>query len=112
MVNHNQSGFEEIIKCVMVGDSGVGKTCLICAFASNAKYSLHKLVKTHQATVWAIDHYNNDQEVSEGSLYISPIYNSITLIMNNTIQSKYNKSVNTICTINNILIYKYTIYNN
>ena len=63
MVNQAVSGFEEPIKCVLVGDSGVGKTCLTCAFACNQKYSLKELVKTHQATVWATDHYQHDKEV-------------------------------------------------
>ncbi|GFO14645.1 rho-related BTB domain-containing protein 1-like [Plakobranchus ocellatus] len=67
MVNQALSGFEEIIKCVIVGDSGVGKTCLACSYACNAKYDLRKLVRTHQATVWATDHYQNDKEVLERS---------------------------------------------
>ncbi|CAL1530915.1 unnamed protein product [Lymnaea stagnalis] len=68
MVNEHFTGLEEIIKCVVVGDSGVGKTYLTCAYACNAKYSLEKLVKTHQATVWAIDHYQHDKEILERSL--------------------------------------------
>ncbi|KAI8792887.1 rho-related BTB domain-containing protein 1 [Biomphalaria glabrata] len=68
MINDSVTGLEEVIKCVVVGDSGVGKTYLTCAFACNAKYSLEKLVKPHQATVWAIDHYQHDKEILERSL--------------------------------------------
>ncbi|ESO95033.1 hypothetical protein LOTGIDRAFT_117662 [Lottia gigantea] len=66
MVNQQQGQYE-IVKCVVVGDSGVGKTCLIRALACNAKYDLAELVKTHVATVWAIDHYQNDLEVLDRS---------------------------------------------
>ncbi|KAH9518482.1 Rho- BTB domain-containing protein 1 [Bulinus truncatus] len=68
MINDSITGLEEVIKCVVVGDSGVGKTYLTCAYACNTKYSLEKLVKTHQATVWAIDHYQHDKEILERSL--------------------------------------------
>ncbi|XP_005091128.1 rho-related BTB domain-containing protein 2 [Aplysia californica] len=67
MVNQSLTGFEEVIKCVIVGDSGVGKTCLSCAYACNAQYNLQKLVKTHQATVWATDHYQHDREILDRS---------------------------------------------
>ncbi|XP_041371093.1 rho-related BTB domain-containing protein 1-like [Gigantopelta aegis] len=66
MVNQQQ-GQNEIIKCVLVGDSGVGKTCLVCAWACNAKYDLKSLVKSHAATVWATDHYRYDKEVLDRS---------------------------------------------
>ncbi|KAK6186195.1 hypothetical protein SNE40_008281 [Patella caerulea] len=67
MVNPQTTGQYEVVKCVIVGDSGVGKTCLIRALACNARFNLQELVKTHVATVWAIDHYHNDEEVMERS---------------------------------------------
>lgn len=65
MVKQNSQA--EFVKCVIVGDPGVGKTCLICAWACGVKYCLSQLVKTHVATVWAIDHYRTDREVLERS---------------------------------------------
>ncbi|GAB1604023.1 rho-related BTB domain-containing protein 2-like [Argonauta hians] len=65
MVKQNSQA--EFVKCVIVGDPGVGKTCLICAWASGVKYCLNELVKTHVATVWAIDHYRTDREILERS---------------------------------------------
>ncbi|XP_062608015.1 rho-related BTB domain-containing protein 1-like, partial [Saccostrea cucullata] len=57
----------EYIKCVVVGDAGVGKTCLICAWACGTNYTLERLVRTPSSSVWAIDHYRNDQEVMDRS---------------------------------------------
>ena len=54
---------QERVKCVVVGDSGVGKTRLICARARNAKFCLKELCGTHVPTVWAIDQYHQHQEV-------------------------------------------------
>ncbi|XP_014774745.1 rho-related BTB domain-containing protein 2 [Octopus bimaculoides] len=65
MVKQNSQA--EFVKCVIVGDPGVGKTCLICAWATGVKYCLNELVKTHVATVWAIDHYRTDREILERS---------------------------------------------
>lgn len=64
----------EFVKCVVVGDPGVGKTCLVCARACDTKYTLQQLVKTHVATVWAIDHYRNDREVGNLKVLFSVQY--------------------------------------
>lgn len=58
----------EYIKCVVIGDSGVGKTCLITSWACNTQYSLDQLVKTHVSTVWAHDHYRHDPEILKQSV--------------------------------------------
>lgn len=67
MVNrsYEEGSQYEYIKCVVVGDAGVGKTCLICAWACGTNYNLERLVKTPSSSVWAIDHYRNDQEVKQ-----------------------------------------------
>lgn len=57
-----------VVKCVVVGDTGAGKTRLICSRAVDMSYSLEQLVQSHVPTVWAIDHYRKDQEV----LYFLP----------------------------------------
>jgi len=59
----------EYIKCVVIGDSGVGKTHLITAWACNTSYNIEQLVKTHVSTVWAHDHYRQDQDVSLNNHY-------------------------------------------
>lgn len=61
------SSLYEYVKCVVVGDSGVGKTCLVRAWACDTKYRLEQMVKTHVSTVWATDHYRNDKEVLDRS---------------------------------------------
>ncbi|XP_074640911.1 rho-related BTB domain-containing protein 1-like [Tubulanus polymorphus] len=53
----------ELVKCVVIGDSGVGKTRLVCSRACHSRYSLEQLMQTHIPTVWAIDNYNMDREV-------------------------------------------------
>ncbi|KAK3595318.1 hypothetical protein CHS0354_004470 [Potamilus streckersoni] len=68
MAHHESKNQNEFIKCVVVGDSGVGKTCLTCSWACNAHYTLEKLVKTHVASVWAIDHYARDPEILRTSV--------------------------------------------
>ncbi|XP_046441529.1 rho-related BTB domain-containing protein 1-like isoform X3 [Daphnia pulex] len=57
----------ELVKCVVVGDTAVGKTRLICARACNKKVSLSQLLNTHVPTVWAIDQYRIYKEVLERS---------------------------------------------
>ena len=53
----------QVIKCVVVGDTGVGKTRLVCSRACATRYTLQQLVQTHVPTVWAIDQYRKNQEV-------------------------------------------------
>jgi Rho-related BTB domain-containing protein 1/2 len=53
----------QLVKCVVVGDTGVGKTRLICARSCQRQYSLSELIQTHVPTVWAIDHYRTSLEV-------------------------------------------------
>ena len=55
----------QVVKCVVVGDTGTGKTRLICARACGTQYTLAQLMQTHVPTVWAIDHYRKDKEVRE-----------------------------------------------
>jgi Rho-related BTB domain-containing protein 1/2 len=54
---------QELVKCVVVGDTGVGKTRLVCARACGTKYNLQQLMQTHHSTIWAIDNYRRDVEV-------------------------------------------------
>ncbi|CAD5116566.1 DgyrCDS5445 [Dimorphilus gyrociliatus] len=58
----------ETVKCVVVGDSGVGKTRLVCSQARGTKYSLEQLIQTHIPTVWALDHYQNNIHVLRRSI--------------------------------------------
>lgn len=60
----NELSNQELVKCVVVGDTAVGKTRLICARACNKKLSLVQLLNTHVPTVWAIDQYRIYKEVS------------------------------------------------
>lgn len=57
----------EFVKCVVVGDQGVGKTCLTCAWSVGTKYTLQNLVKSHVSTVFAIDHFIRDKKVYDRS---------------------------------------------
>lgn len=52
---------------VLVGDTAVGKTRLICARACNKHVSLSQLLSTHVPTVWAIDQYRIYKDVLERS---------------------------------------------
>jgi len=63
----NEQPHQELVKCVVVGDTAVGKTRLICARACNKKVSLAQLLNTHVPTVWAIDQYRIYKEVLERS---------------------------------------------
>ncbi|KAF0312619.1 Rho-related BTB domain-containing protein 2 [Amphibalanus amphitrite] len=58
---------EETVKCVLVGDTAVGKTRLICARVYNKQVSLSELVTMHVPTVWAVDTYRIHKEVLERS---------------------------------------------
>ena len=61
-MDHEQP-HQELVKCVVVGDTAVGKTRLICARACNQQMSLSQLLTTHVPTVWAIDQYRIYKEV-------------------------------------------------
>ncbi|KAA0197148.1 hypothetical protein HAZT_HAZT000427 [Hyalella azteca] len=53
----NEQPHQELVKCVVVGDTAVGKTRLVWARAGNKQFSLVELLNTHVPTVWAIDQY-------------------------------------------------------
>lgn len=55
---------------VLVGDTAVGKTRLICAQIRSAPTSLRQLLTTHVPTVWAIDQYRMYKEVMERSMTV------------------------------------------
>lgn len=63
-VMDNEQPHQELVKCVVVGDTAVGKTRLICARACNKHVSLSQLLTTHVPTVWAIDQYRIYKDVS------------------------------------------------
>lgn len=63
----NEQPHQELVKCVVVGDTAVGKTRLICARACNKQLSLSQLLSTHVPTVWAIDQYRIYKDVLERS---------------------------------------------
>lgn len=76
----NEQPHQELVKCVVVGDTAVGKTRLICARACNKHVSLSQLLTTHVPTVWAIDQYRIYKDVSlklYTSTYISGISESV-----------------------------------
>jgi len=58
---------QELVKVVVVGDNGVGKTRLVCARAYMQSVPLSQLLKTHVPTIWAIDQYRMYKEVLEKS---------------------------------------------
>ncbi|XP_041477615.1 rho-related BTB domain-containing protein 1-like [Lytechinus variegatus] len=63
----NELPRQELVKCVVVGDSAVGKTRLIVARATNQAMTRSQLFQTHIPSVWAIDQYRMCQEVLENS---------------------------------------------
>ena len=63
-MDNEQPPDHELVKCVVVGDTAVGKTRLICASACNKHVSLSQLLTTHVPTVWAIDQYRMYKDVS------------------------------------------------
>lgn len=67
MIMDNEQPHQELVKCVVVGDTAVGKTRLICARACNKHVSLSQLLTTHVPTVWAIDQYRIYKDVLERS---------------------------------------------
>ena len=80
MIMDNEQPHQELVKCVVVGDTAVGKTRLICARACNKQLSLSQLLTTHVPTVWAIDQYRIYKDVSTRfSTYVIIIMLSICL---------------------------------
>lgn len=80
----NEQPHQELVKCVVVGDTAVGKTRLICARACNKHVSLSQLLTTHVPTVWAIDQYRIYKDVSPPtsnySSFCAPFYLKTHLI--------------------------------
>lgn len=74
----NEQPHQELVKCVLVGDTAVGKTRLICARACNKHVSLSQLLSTHVPTVWAIDQYRIYKDVS---IYKNIIYTRVRCII-------------------------------
>ncbi|XP_064111058.1 rho-related BTB domain-containing protein 1 isoform X2 [Macrobrachium rosenbergii] len=66
----NEQPHQELVKCVVVGDTAVGKTRLIRARACNKQFSLSQLLNTHVPTVFAIDQYRIYKEVLERSCVV------------------------------------------
>ncbi|XP_067135297.1 rho-related BTB domain-containing protein 1-like [Centruroides vittatus] len=61
---------QELVKCVVVGDTAVGKTRLIRSRACDAPLTLSQLLTTHIPTVWAVDQYRIHKEVLKRSVEV------------------------------------------
>lgn len=59
----NEQPHQELVKCVLVGDTAVGKTRLICVRACNKQVSTSQLLNVHTPTVFAIDQYRIYKDV-------------------------------------------------
>jgi len=91
----NEQPHQELVKCVLVGDTAVGKTRLICARACNKHVSLSQLLTTHVPTVWAIDQYRIYKDVLERSWEVVDSVN-VSLRLWDT----FGKCVNTLILLN------------
>lgn len=69
----NEQPHQELVKCVLVGDTAVGKTRLICARACNKHVSLSQLLSTHVPTVWAIDQYRIYKDVCDSQFFFADL---------------------------------------
>lgn len=61
---------QELVKCVVVGDTAVGKTRLIRSRACDTPLTLSQLLTTHIPTVWAVDQYRIHKEVLKRSVEV------------------------------------------
>ena len=67
-IDYDQEHPRELIKCVVIGDTGVGKTRLICAEALGVGIPAPQVTQkqhVHFPTVFAIDQYHVSQEIRE-----------------------------------------------
>ena len=67
-IDYDQEHPRELIKCVVIGDTGVGKTRLICAEALGVGIPAPQATQKqhlHFPTVFAIDQYHVSQEIRE-----------------------------------------------
>lgn len=85
----NEQPHQELVKCVLVGDTAVGKTRLICARACNKHVSLSQLLSTHVPTVWAIDQYRIYKDVNKFQLILINIKYKRKLHLTQSIINKF-----------------------
>lgn len=78
----NEQPHQELVKCVLVGDTAVGKTRLICARACNKHVSLSQLLSTHVPTVWAIDQYRIYKDVCTKRIQLIATSNDDAFLVN------------------------------